>query len=278
MVPAIRRPRTIAMPVTAPRHRRVGPINWIGFWTLYHKEVWRFVKVATQTIVAPVVTSLLFLAIFSLALGRSVQNVGGVSFAEFLAPGLVMMSMVQNAFANTSSSIVIAKVQGSIVDLLMPPLSSMEIVAAFALGGLTRGLFVGIAAVAGMSFFVPIHVHDPMMILFHAVAASLLLSQLGLLGGIWSEKFDHIQMVTNFIVTPFAFLSGAFYSVERLPDPWHSIAHANPFFYMIDGFRYGFIGHADGSLIVGMIVLIGANAGLFWLNWRLFRIGYKLRP
>ena len=266
------------MPVTAPRHRRVGPINWIGFWTLYHKEVWRFVKVATQTIVAPVVTSLLFLAIFSLALGRSVQNVGGVSFAEFLAPGLVMMSMVQNAFANTSSSIVIAKVQGSIVDLLMPPLSSMEIVAAFALGGLTRGLFVGIAAVAGMSFFVPIHVHDPMMILFHAVAASLLLSQLGLLGGIWSEKFDHIQMVTNFIVTPFAFLSGAFYSVERLPDPWHSIAHANPFFYMIDGFRYGFIGHADGSLIVGMIVLIGANAGLFWLNWRLFRIGYKLRP
>lgn len=266
------------MQVTAPRHRRVGPINWIGFWTLYHKEVWRFAKVATQTVIAPVVTSLLFLAIFSLALGRSVQEIGGVTFAEFLAPGLIMMSMVQNAFANTSSSLVIAKVQGSIVDLLMPPLSPGEIVMAFSLGGLTRGLVVGLAALAGMSFFVQIHMHAPGMVLFHAIAASLMLAQLGILGGIWAEKFDHISAVTNFIVTPFAFLSGAFYSVERLPDPWHAIAHANPFFYMIDGFRYGFIGHADGSLLVGVVVLVGANALLLWLNWHLFSIGYKTRP
>ncbi len=266
------------MPVTAPRHRRVGPINWIGLWTLYHKEVWRFIKVSTQAVIAPVVTSLLFLAIFSLALGRSVQQIGGVTFAEFLAPGLIMMSMVQNSFANTSSSLVIAKVQGSIVDLLMPPLSPGEIVLAFALGGLTRGIVVGVAAVVGMSFFVPIHMHDPAMILFHAVAASLLLAQLGILGGIWAEKFDHIAAVTNFVVTPFAFLSGAFYSVERLPDPWHAIAHANPFFYMIDGFRYGFIGHADGSLLAGVVVLLSANALLLWLNWHLFSIGYKTRP
>jgi len=266
------------MQVTAPRHRRVGPINWIGLWTLYHKEVWRFVKVSTQTVVAPVVTSLLFLAIFSLALGRSVQQIGGVSFAEFLAPGLVMMSMVQNSFANTSSSLVIAKVQGSIVDLLMPPLSPGEIVLAFAFGGLTRGLAVGLAAVSGMSLFVPILLHDVGMILFHAVAASLLLAQLGILGGIWAEKFDHIAAVTNFVVTPFAFLSGAFYSVERLPDPWHAIAHANPFFYMIDGFRYGFIGHADGSLPAGVAVLLVANGLLLWLNWHLFSIGYKTRP
>jgi ABC-2 type transport system permease protein len=268
----------VIMPVSAPRHRRVGPINWIGIWTLYHKEVWRFVKVSTQTVIAPVVTSLLFLAIFSLALGRSVQEIGGVSFAEFLAPGLIMMSMVQNAFANTSSSLVIAKVQGSIVDLLMPPLSPGEIVAGFALGGLTRGIFVGMAAVIGMSFFVPIRFHDPGFIAFHAVAASLLLAQLGILGGIWADKFDHIAAVTNFVITPFAFLSGAFYSVERLPDPWHAIAHMNPFFYMIDGFRYGFIGHADGSLTVGLLLLIGANALLLWLIWRLIAIGYKLRP
>jgi ABC-2 type transport system permease protein len=268
----------VIMPAAAPHHRRVGPINWIGISTLYHKEVWRFAKVATQTVIAPVITSLLFLAIFTLALGRSVERVGDVSFAEFLAPGLIMMSMVQNSFANTSSSFVISKVQGNIVDLLMPPLSPGEIVLGFALGGLTRGLVVGVAAVIGMSFFVPMHFHNPILILFHAVAASLLLAQLGILGGIWADKFDHIAAVTNFVITPFAFLSGAFYSVERLPDPWYSIAHLNPFFYMIDGFRYGFIGHADSSILAGVLLLIGANAFLLWLIWHLLATGYKLRP
>ncbi|MDZ4736270.1 MAG: ABC transporter permease [Rhodospirillaceae bacterium] len=266
------------MSFAPPRHRRVGPINWIGLATLYFKEVRRFAKVATQTVIAPVITSLLFLAIFSLALGRTVQTIGGVSFAEFLAPGLIMMSMVQNAFANTSSSIMISKVQGSIVDLLMPPLSPGEIVVAMVLGGVTRGIAVGLAAVIGMSFFVPIAVHDAGFILFHAIAASLLLAQLGILGGIWAEKFDHIAAITNFVITPFAFLSGAFYSVQRLPEPWITIAHWNPFFYMIDGFRYGFIGHADGSLTVGMLLLIAANGLMLWLNWRLIAIGYKLRP
>jgi ABC-2 type transport system permease protein len=266
------------MTIAPPRHRRVGPINWIGVGTLYFKEVRRFAKVATQTIIAPVITSLLFLAIFSLALGRAVETIGGVSFAEFLAPGLIMMSMVQNAFANTSSSIVISKVQGSIVDLLMPPLSPGEIVMALALGGMTRGIAVGIAAICGMAFFVPIAVHDAGFVMFHALAASLMLSQLGILGGIWAEKFDHIAAVTNFVITPFAFLSGAFYSVQRLPEPWIAVAHLNPFFYMIDGFRYGFIGHADGSLAAGVLLMIVANGLLLWLNWRLIAIGYKLRP
>jgi ABC-2 type transport system permease protein len=265
------------MSIAQPRHRRVGPINWIGVATLYFKEVRRFAKVATQTVIAPVITSLLFLAIFSLALGRAVETIGGVSFAAFLAPGLIMMSMVQNAFANTSSSIVIAKVQGSIVDLLMPPLSPGEIVLAMALGGMTRGIAVGLAAALGMSLFVPVSIHDAGFVLFHAVAASLLLSQLGILGGIWAEKFDHIAAVTNFVITPFAFLSGAFYSVERLPEPWYAVAHFNPFFYMIDGFRYGFVGTSDAPLSTGIAVLLVANALLWALIYTLIRRGFRLK-
>ena len=262
----------------APDVRRFGPVNWVGLWTLYLKEVRRFAKVATQTILAPLVTTLLFFAIFTLALGRAVPTVGGVPFPEFLGPGLIMMAMVQNAFANTSSSLVIAKIQGNIVDLVMPPLSPAELTFALAAGGLTRGVIVGITVGIVIALLVPVHIHDVFFVLFHAVAASLMLSLLGILGGLWSEKFDHIAAVTNFVITPLSFLSGAFYSVERLPGIWHTVAYFNPFFYMIDGFRYGFIGHADGSLIAGLIVLTLANVGLYALIHRLFSIGYKLRP
>jgi ABC-2 type transport system permease protein len=258
--------------------RRIGAVNWLGFWTLYLREVRRFLKVYTQTLLAPVVTTLLFLAVFMLALGGGERAaVAGVPFAEFLVPGLVMMAIAQNAFANTSSSIVIAKVQGNIVDTLMPPLSPAEFTLGYALGGVTRGLVVGLAVGLAMWVAVPLQVHDPAFILFHAVAASLLLSLLGLAGGIWSEKFDHIAAVTNFVVTPLSFLSGTFYSVERLPETWHFVAYLNPFFYMIDGFRYGFIGHADGSLEVGLLVLAGANAALLWLCFAMVARGYKLK-
>ena len=266
------------MTSTPPQVRRFGPVNWIGLQTLYLKEVRRFLKVATQTVLAPLVTTLLFLAIFSLALGRAVQSVGGVSFALFLAPGLIMMAMVQNAFANTSSTLVIAKVQGNIVDLLMPPLTPGELTLGLAAGGLTRGLVVGAVIWGAFALLLPIQVHDLFFVLFHAVAASLMMSLLGVLGGLWSEKFDHIAAVTNFVITPFAFLSGAFYSTERLPEFWRMLAHLNPFFYMIDGIRYGFIGHADGSLAAGIVVLLAANAFLYWLRLGLFAIGYKLRP
>jgi ABC-2 type transport system permease protein len=266
------------MTPTPPQVRRFGPVNWVGLRTLYFKEVRRFLKVATQTVLAPLVTTLLFLAIFSLALGRAVQTVGGVSFPLFLAPGLIMMAMVQNAFANTSSTLVIAKVQGNIVDLLMPPLTPGELTLGLAAGGLTRGLVVGAVIWGAFALLLPTEVHDIVFVLFHAIAASLMLSLLGVLGGLWSEKFDHIAAVTNFVITPFAFLSGAFYSTERLPEFWRTLAHLNPFFYMIDGFRYGFIGHADGSLAAGVLVLLGANAFLYWLTLRLFAIGYKLRP
>jgi ABC-2 type transport system permease protein len=263
-----------------PAVRAIGVINWLGFWTLYAREVRRFFKVATQTIAAPVVTTLLFLAVFVLALGGAggaSRSVGGVSFAEFLTPGLIMMSIMQNAFANTSSSLVISKIQGNIVDVLMPPLSGGELTLAYALGGVTRGIVVGAVVSLAIWCFVPLRIADLAAVAFNAVAASLLLSLLGVLAGIWAEKFDHMAAVTNFIVTPLSFLSGTFYSVDRLPEGWRFVAHLNPFFYMIDGFRYGFIGHADGSLAVGMAVLIGVNAALLLLCFRLIASGYRLK-
>ncbi|MEQ9488793.1 MAG: ABC transporter permease [Alphaproteobacteria bacterium] len=257
--------------------RRYGAVNWVGLHELYLKEVKRFLKVFTQTIAAPVVTTLLFLAIFSLALGRAVTQVNGVDFPVFLAPGLITMAMVQNAFANTSSSITIAKVQGSIVDVLLPPISPGEMVTAYALGGVTRGLLVGVVCWITMSIFVPMSIHNIGFLLFFAVMASLMLSLMGILGGIWADKFDQMAAVTNFVITPFAFLSGTFYSIERLPEPFYSLAHINPFFFMIDGFRYGAIGQSDANPFVGMLVLAGVNAVLWAIAWRMVKTGYKLK-
>ena len=255
----------------------MGAFNGRGLWTLYQKEVRRFLNVYTQTLMAPMVTTLLFLAIFTLALGRAVQQAGGVPYDQFLAPGLVMMAMAQNAFANTSSSIVIGKIQGNIVDILMPPLSSWELTLGIAGGGLTRGMMVGGVVCLGMALFVPIRVHDPLFILFHAFNASLMLALFGMIGGIWAEKFDHIAAVTNFLITPLSFLSGTFYSIERLPESWHFIALLNPFFFMIDGFRYGFIGHADGSLTAGILVVLLVNLTLWIVTLRMFATGYRLK-
>jgi ABC-2 type transport system permease protein len=265
---------TVALP---PEPRVLGVINWLGLWTLYVKEVRRFGKVATQTVIAPVVTTLLFLAIFALALGGNSRQAGGVSFSQFLAPGLIMMAIVQNAFVNTSSSILISKIQGNIVDLLMPPLSAGELTLAFAAGGVTRGLVVGLAVSVTMAFFVPVHVADPGLVVFHALAASLMLSLVGIVAGVWAEKFDHMAAITNFVITPFAFLSGTFYSVERLPEFWRIAAHFDPFFYMIDGFRAGFIGHADASPYLGATVLICADVLLWIVAYVLFRRGYRLK-
>src|SRR3546814_522128 len=183
--------------LSGTRVRRIGRVNWRGLWTLYMKEVRRFLNVFTQTLLAPMVTTLLFLAVFTLALGAGRGEIGGVSFATSLAPGLVMMAMVQNAFANTSSSLVIAKVQGNIVDVLMPPLSPAELTLGIAAGGVTRGIMVGLAVTLGMWVFVPVTVHNPLFILYHGVMAALMLSLLGMIGGIWSEKFDHHAAVTE---------------------------------------------------------------------------------
>jgi ABC-2 type transport system permease protein len=262
---------------SGPVPRRFGRVNWLGLWTLYAKEVRRFVKVATQTLLSPVVTALLFLAIFTLALGRAVETVGGVPYPVFLAPGLIMMAMLQNAFANTGSSLLIMKVQGNVVDVLMPPLSPGELTIGFAMGGVTRGLLVGLVVAGAMIPFIPLRLHAPGFVLFHAVGASLLLSLLGILGGIWAEKFDQMASVTNFVITPFAFLSGGFYSIDRLPESWQLVAHLNPFFYAIDGFRYGFIGHADGSLTAGVLVIAGVDLLLWLVAYRMFARGYRLK-
>ena len=260
-----------------PLPRDIGTVNWIGLWTLYQREVYRFLKVYTQTIAAPVVTTLLFYAVFALALGGVVRMAGSVPFLVFLGPGLIVMAMAQNAFANTSSSMVISKVQGNIVDVLMPPLSPLEMAVAYVGGGVTRGMFVGVVTGVAIWIFVPLGIHSPGYILFHGLMASMMLAQLGMIGGIWSEKFDHIAAFTNFVVTPLTFLSGTFYSVDRLPPTFWWLAHFNPFFYMIDGFRYGFIGQSDGTLAIGIAVMLGINAVLAALLLRMLSSGYKLK-
>ncbi|WP_420403205.1 ABC transporter permease [Nisaea sp.] len=260
-----------------PTVRHVGRVNWVGVWTLYEKEVRRFLKVITQTVFAPVITSLLFLAIFTLAMQRSIDLGNGISYSEFLAPGLVVMAMMQNAFANTSSSIMISKVQGNIVDVLMPPLGPGELLAAFAAGGVTRGLVVGVSTVVTMSFAVGFHAAHWPVAIFFAISASLAMSLIGIAAGMWSEKFDHLSSVTNFVIQPLAFLSGTFYSIDQLPGIWNQLAHLNPFFFMIDGVRYGLIGWSDSSPLVGAAVLTGMNAALIALCYLLLKRGYKIK-
>lgn len=254
-----------------------GDINVIGLWTLYCKEVRRFLKVITQTVLAPVVTTLIFLAIFTLALGGADRSVVGMPLLQFLAPGLITMSIVQNAFANTSSSVMIAKIQGNIVDYLMPPLSSGELLFGIIAGGVTRGFLVGTAVWAAMSLFTNMMPHSLPHVFFYIFMASLMLSLLGLIAALWAEKFDQMAAVTNFVITPMSFLSGTFYSIQVLPGWAYGIALANPFFYMIDGVRYGFTGHSDGSVIVGMSILALVNAGLWFYALRLLRLGYKIK-
>lgn len=256
---------------------RVSHVPGLGFYTLLKKEIMRFLKVPLQTVFAPMMTTLLFLAVFTLAFGGSSRYVGEVAFVNFLAPGLIMMSVIQNSFANTSSSLVISKVQGNIIDILMPPLSGLELTLAFALSGLARGLVVAIAVATCMYFFIDLQVHSWAAVLFFVIGAGLMLALLGVIGGIISDKFDHIAAVTNFVIMPLSFLSGTFYSVERLTGIWYDISHINPFFYMIDGFRYGFIGTADSSLLTGTFVVAGLDVVLFGVVWFLFSRGYKLK-
>ena len=257
--------------------RPMGAVNWLGLWTLYRKELQRFLKVVTQSLLAPIVTTLLFLSVFSLAMGDVVREIGGVPFVEFLAPGLVMMAIVQSAFQNTAGSLLISKIQGNIVDMLMSPLTPGELALAYAAAGATRGLMVGAVTLAAMAVFVPLDIRMPLTILYFAVMASVLLSLLGLIGGIWSDKFEQMAAVTNFVITPAAFLSGTFYSIERLPPLLNDLAHFNPFFFMIDGFRSGFIGRADGDTLIGGLVLLVLNVTLWLVCLQMFRTGYKLK-
>ena len=266
---------------SAPRSRPFGGVNWMGLWTLYLKEVERFWKVLQQTILAPAITALLFLLIFDLAFGGTGRGIEGVPFLVFLAPGLIMMSIIQNAFANTSSSIMISKVQGNIVDVLMPPLSPGELTLGFAMGGVSRGIVVGLAVGiviwAVMQLDVPLTVHDPLAIAYFAVAAAIMLSLIGIMVAVWSDKFDNQAAVQNFVITPLVFLSGTFYSVEHLSGVFAAVSQANPFFYLIDGFRYGFIGKSDSSVVLGAGVVAAIDAVLWLCCYLMFDRGYKLK-
>lgn len=255
-----------------------GSVNLIGLATLVRKEAGRFLKVYTQTILAPVVTTVLFYAVFATAFGGEGRTAGDLPYMTFLAPGLVMMAIAQNAFANTSSSIMISKVQGNIVDVLMPPLSPLELYAGYAAGGVLRGAVVGLVCWASVAlFFTGAGIHSLFCVLAFTVLGSLMLSSLGIAGGLWSEKFDHIAAVTNFIVTPLTFLSGTFYALNALPEAWQAVARLNPFFYMIDGFRYGVTGYAEAPAAMGIAVLAAVNAVLGFACYALLKSGYKIK-
>ena len=262
--------------------RRFGAVNWLGLWTLYLKEVRRFMKVLGQTVIAPVISTLLLLIVFTQAFGGARPAISGVPFVEFLAPGLVIMAILSNAFANSSSSLIVAKVQGSIVDVLMPPLSPAELTVAFVAGAATRGILVGlVTAITSAAFMhamgATMRVEALASILYFSFAAALIFSMLGVLAGIWADKFDQLAVVTNFVITPLTFLSGTFYSVERLPEPFRTASLFNPVFYLIDGFRSGFTGHAESNLLIGFAVTLGFiavfGASCYWM----LRSGYKLK-
>ncbi|WP_138380575.1 ABC transporter permease [Luteithermobacter gelatinilyticus] len=257
---------------------KIGTVNWYGVWTLYGKEVWRFCKVLGQTVLAPVVTTFLFMTIFTLALGGGTRVSGDISYPLFLAPGLIIMSVLQNAFANPSSSLMSAKMQGNIVDILLAPLGPGEIAVAYMLGGVTRGLLVGVILTLAMFLFVRLPFSHVWAMLYFGIGTAMLLSLLGIIAGIWAEKFEQSAAINNFIIVPLSFLSGTFYSIDRLPGIWHDLSHINPFFYMIDGFRYGMIGRADADPLIGMLYLAGLNLFLWIVTYRMLKSGYNLRP
>lgn len=254
-------------------------VNRGGLATLYAKEVRRFFKVQMQTVWAPAITTLLFLVIFTVALGREGRTVMGVPFADFIAPGLIVMGMIQNAFANASFSLLVGKIQGTIVDYLMPPLSVGELIAALVGAAVTRAFLVGGAVWLIMLFWPGVSVapHRVWAIAWFGLMGSAMLAFLGLLTSIWAEKFDHAAAVTNFVVAPLSLLSGTFYSIEALSPAFQAVSHANPFFYVISGFRYGFLGVADSPVLFGALLLLGLNVALGAACYGLLRSGWKIK-
>ncbi|MGY6634558.1 MAG: ABC transporter permease [Alkalilacustris sp.] len=258
--------------------RRFGRVNWLGLWTLAEREVRRFMAVWTQTLAAPLITAGLFLTVFSLALGPTRGEVLGVPFLHFLAPGILMMTVIQNAFANTSSSIVIAKVQGNIVDTLMPPLSPGELVLGYLAGGVARGVLVAVAIGLPVALLLGVGVAHPLWAAAFVVVGAAFLAALGIVAGIFANKFDQMAAITNFVVTPLSFLSGTFYSVQGLPPAMEAALRLNPVFYLIDGMRFGMIGRSDADPWLGLAVAGGATLAVCGLAWYWLRAGYRLKP
>ncbi len=266
----------------APGVPVIRNVNWGGLRTLYVKEVRRFFKVQLQTVWAPAITTLLFLVIFTVANGaRAPVRVGGivVPFADFVAPGLIIMGMMQNAFANASFSLLVGKIQGTIVDYLQPPLSTAELLAALTGGAVTRAFCVGGAVWLAMSLWPDVHVtpQHPLAVLWFGLLGALFLSLAGVLTSIWAEKFDHAAAVTNFVIAPLTLLSGTFYSVDHLAPAFRAFSHVNPFFYVISGFRYGFLGTADSPVMLGSAVILGIDVVMGVLCYTLLKRGWKLK-
>jgi len=259
-------------------HEKVfGYVNWIGLWTLYKKEVLRFLIVVIQTIISPLVTSLLFLLVLSLAIGNGRGEVLGYPFITFLAPGLIAMQVIQQAFSHSSSSIMIGKIQGNIVDILYAPLTAGEITIATNLAACTRSVIITCVSIIVFAFIVELKFHSFLYIFIFTLLGSFILSSVGIIIGLWAEKFDHMASATNFIIVPLSFLSGTFYSINRLPDILKDISEINPFFYIIDGFRYGFLGVSDGSIKFGLFYLIILSFLTWFVAYILFKKGYKIK-
>jgi len=257
--------------------RRFGLINWIGFYSLYVKEVSRFLIVWAQTLLSPLVSSLLFLSVLTLAIGNDRGDVLGYSFISFLAPGLIVMSIVQQSFSHSVSSLMIGKIQGNIIDTLLAPLSATEVTLAIIFAAVTRGLVILVISIVVFSLIVEIHIYNIFYIFIGAFLGSFILGALGFITGLWAEKFDHTATITNFIITPLSFLSGVFYSIERLPDFFQSISKINPFFYIIDICRFGFLGASDGSIGFGLTYLAILSIIVWLISYYLYKIGYKIK-
>lgn len=257
--------------------RRFGRVNWLGTWTLAEREVRRFLNVWSQTVMAPLINAGLLLMIFTIAIGPNRGDVMGVPFMTFLTPGILTMTVIQNAFANTSSSLASAKVQGNIVDTLMPPLSGAELLVGYILGSVARGALVACVIAFGAWVFLGVGLQNPLWVVTFVLLGAVFMGGLGLIAGIFANKFDQLSAISNFIVTPLAFLSGTFYSIEALPGLMQTLCHINPFFYIIDGVRYGMIGVSDSSPWLGLVIVTAACAAVMALCWRWLERGYRLK-
>ncbi len=257
--------------------RRFGLTNWIGTMTLYEKEVKRFLIVWIQTLLSPIISSLLFLLVLSVAIGNGRSDMLGFPFITFLAPGLIAMQVIQQAFSHSSSSFMIGKIQGNIVDILYAPLSAGEVTFAVSLASVTRSFMIGAVSICIFYFLVDIEIRNFYALIFYTFISSFILGLIGIIAGLWAEKFDHMASVTNFVIIPLSFLSGTFYTIDNLPQFLQVISKCNPFFYMIDGFRYGFLEQSDGSIFVGSVYLIILATGLWFVTYLLYKKGYKIK-
>lgn len=268
---------THAADAALPTPRRYPGLNLIGLKTLYLREVRRFWKVGAQTVAAPVVTTLLYMLVFVVAFRGARPPLHGIPFAEFVAPGLIMMAVLNNAFANASSSLIQAKIMGTATDFLTPPLSPLELTIGFALGAATRGVLVGLVTAVCILPFAKLGLAQVWAIVWFGLAASLIMGMAGVLAGLWSEKFDHLAAVQNFAIMPLTFLSGTFYLVDSLPQPFAALSRFNPVFYLIDGFRYGFVGQAEAPPLLGVAISAGLIVVLGLACWLVFRSGWRLK-